>query len=208
VEILDEHGEQVPAGEKGLLCITKPWPSMLRTVWNAPERYESTYFSTVSQNGKPVYFSGDGAYRDEDGYIVITGRVDDVINISGHRVGTAELESVVAGHPAIAEAAVVTKPDEIRGERIVAFVVTNPGSQTDEASLMKEVNQLLRIEISAMVAVSEVYFVPGLPKTRSGKILRRILRTLARSEPFTADISTLENPDIVASIKSILGYSL
>jgi acetyl-CoA synthetase len=208
VEILDEHGEQVPAGEKGLLCITMPWPSMLRTVWNAPERYESTYFSTVSQNGKPVYFSGDGAYHDEDGYIVITGRVDDVINISGHRVGTAELESVVAGHPAIAEAAVVTKPDEIRGERIVAFVVTNPDSQTDEASLMKEVNQLLRTEISAMVTVSEVYFVPGLPKTRSGKILRRILRTLARNEPFTADISTLENPDIVASIKSILGYSL
>jgi acetyl-CoA synthetase len=208
VEILDEHGEQVPTGEKGLLCITKPWPSMLRTVWNAPERYESTYFSTVSKQGVPVYFSGDGAYRDEDGYIVITGRVDDVINISGHRVGTAEVESVVAGHPAIAEAAVVTKPDEIRGERIVAFVVLNPNMSIDETTLTKEANALLRKEISAMVSVSELYFVPGLPKTRSGKILRRILRTLARSEPFTADISTLENPDIVASIKSILGYSL
>lgn len=208
VDILDEHGEQVPVGEKGLLCITKPWPSMLRTVWNAPDRYVSTYFSTVSQNGAPVYFSGDGAFRDEDGYITITGRVDDVINISGHRVGTAELESVVAGHAAIAEAAVVTKPDEIRGERIVAFVVTNPGAEISETTLIKEVNALLRREISAMVSVSELYFVPGLPKTRSGKILRRILRTLARNEPFSADISTLENPDIVASIKSILGYSL
>lgn len=208
VEILDEHGEQVPTGEKGLLCITKPWPSMLRTVWNAPERYESTYFSTVSQNGKPVYFSGDGAYCDEDGYIVITGRVDDVINISGHRVGTAEIESVIAGHSAIAEAAVVTKPDDIRGERIVAFVVTNQTAEIDESVLIKEVNALLRKEISAMVTVSELYFVPGLPKTRSGKILRRILRTLARNEPFTADTSTLENPDVVASIKSILGYSL
>jgi acetyl-CoA synthetase len=178
---------------------------MLRTVWNAPERYESTYFSTVEQAGKPVYFSGDGAYKDEDGYIVITGRVDDVINISGHRVGTAEVESVVAGHPAIAEAAVVTKPDTLRGERIAAFVVLNPGFSPDETTLLKEMNALLRTEISAVVSVSELSFVPGLPKTRSGKILRRILRALARNEPLTADTSTLENPDIVTAIQAILG---
>ena len=203
-EILTEHGEPVPDGEKGLLCITRPWPSMLRTIWNAPERYESTYFSTVTKDGKPVYFSGDGAYRDEHGYIVVTGRVDDVINISGHRVGTAEVESVVAGHPAIAETAVVSQPDELRGERIVAFVVLSPNETVSAVNLTQEVNKLLRKEISAMVAVSEIIVVPGLPKTRSGKILRRILRALARKEPLTADVSTLENPDIVATIESIL----
>lgn len=204
IEILDEHGGEVPTGEKGLLCITRPWPSMLRTVWNASERYVNTYFSTVMKNGKPMYFSGDGAYRDNDGYIIITGRVDDVINISGHRVGTAEIESVVAGHLAIAEAAVVTKPDSIRGERIVAFVVTNPGNQPDTAVLMKELNVLLRKEISAMITISELYGVPGLPKTRSGKILRRILRVLANNEPLTADSSTLEDPSIVSNIQDIL----
>lgn len=203
-EILSEQGEPVPDGEKGLLCITRPWPSMLRTVWNAPERYESTYFSTVKKNGKPVYFSGDGAYRDEHGYIVVTGRVDDVINISGHRVGTAEVESVVAGHPAIAETAVVSQPDELRGERIVAFVVLNPDETVDEPTLMLELNKLLRKEISAMVSISELMVVPGLPKTRSGKILRRILRSLARNEPLTADVSTLENPSVVAEIQAII----
>jgi len=203
-EILSEQGESVPDGEKGLLCITRPWPSMLRTVWNAPERYESTYFSTVKKSGKPVYFSGDGAYRDEHGYIVVTGRVDDVINISGHRVGTAEVESVVASHPAIAESAVVSQPDELRGERIVAFVVLNPDEKADEPTLTLEVNKLLRKEISAMVNVSELMVVPGLPKTRSGKILRRILRSLARNEPLTADISTLENPTVVAEIQAII----
>lgn len=206
-EILDETGETVPDGEKGLLCITKPWPSMLRTVWNAPERYVSTYFSTVKKDGKPVYFSGDGAYRDENGYIVITGRVDDVINISGHRVGTAEVESSVAGHPAIAEVAVVTTPDTLRGEQIVAFAVLNPDFTPENTTLTEELNALLKQDISAMVRISELHVVPGLPKTRSGKILRRILRSLARKEPLTADSSTLENPEIVATIQDILHSS-
>lgn len=202
-EVLDEHGEPVETGKKGLLCITKPWPSMLRTVWNGSGRYKETYFAQVKKNGVPVYFSGDGAYRDEDGYIVITGRVDDVINISGHRVGTAEVESIIASHPAVAEVAVVTRPDELRGEQIVAFVVLRPGETRETAELSMEVNKLLKKEISAMITVSTLVIVPGLPKTRSGKILRRILRSLARNEPLTTDISTLENPDIVTTIQDI-----
>lgn len=200
VEILDERGAPVANGEKGFLCITKPWPSMLRTVWNAPKRYETTYFSTVRAAGTLVYFSGDGAYRDEDGYIIVTGRVDDVISISGHRIGTAEVESVIASHPLVAEAAVVTRVDELRGERIVAFVVHTSAEAPDEITLRESLTALLGREISAMITVSAVYFVPALPKTRSGKVLRRILRSLARNEPVTADVSTLENPAVVETI--------
>lgn len=204
-EILTEDGQPVPHGEKGLLCITKPWPSMLRSVWGSPERYVKTYFSTVKKDGKPVYFSGDGAYVDDDGYIVVTGRVDDVINVSGHRVGTAEIESVVAEHPLVAESGVVSRPDSIRGEQIVAFVVLKTAeSLATDVETLQEVNQLLREKISAMIKVAELVVVPGLPKTRSGKILRRILRSLAVNEPLTADVSTLEDPSVVEKIRAIL----
>lgn len=204
-EILNEDGSLTPKGEKGLLCITRPWPSMLRGVWGSPERYIETYFSKVKKDGKPVYFSGDGAFIDEDGYMIVTGRVDDVINISGHRVGTAEIESVVAEHPLVAESAIVSKPDEIRGEQIVAFVVLkSPDNLPTDVATMKEVNQLLREKIGGMVKVSEMAFVPGLPKTRSGKILRRLLRSLAHNEPLTADVSTLEDPSVVEKIQAIL----
>lgn len=205
VEILTEDGKPVPRGEKGLLCVTKPWPSMLRTVWGDPERYISTYFGKVKKDGKPVYFSGDGAYIDEDGYVVISGRVDDVINVSGHRIGTAEIESVIAEHPLVAESGVVSKPDPLRGEQIVAFVVLNStGTLSTEVAVIAEVNQLLREQISAMIKISEIVFVSGLPKTRSGKILRRILRSLANNEPLTTDISTLEDPEIVSKIQALL----
>lgn len=207
VEILNEDGSPTPRGEKGLLCITRPWPSMLREVWGSPERYVNTYFDPVKKNGKPVYFSGDGAYIDEDGYIIVTGRVDDVINVSGHRIGTAEIESVIADHKLIAESAIVSKPDDIRGEQIVAFIVLGDNDGSASATgIVQEINQMLREKISAMIKVSEIVFVPGLPKTRSGKVLRRILRNIANNEPVTADISTLEDPDIVSQIQSATSF--
>lgn len=203
VEVLNEDGSLTPRGEKGLLCVTRPWPSMLRGVWGSPERYSSTYFDPVKKDRSPVYFSGDGAYIDEDGYIIVTGRVDDVINVSGHRIGTAEIESVIADHKLIAESAIVSKPDDIRGEQIVAFVVLGDSDDSaGAAGIIQEINLMLREKISAMIKISEIVFVPGLPKTRSGKILRRILRNIANNEPITADISTLEDPAIVSQIQS------
>ncbi|PID29985.1 acetyl-coenzyme A synthetase, partial [Candidatus Saccharibacteria bacterium] len=204
VEILEKDGGPTSDGEKGLLCITKPWPSMLRGVWGAPKRYEDTYFKTVFKNGQPVYFSGDGACRDEDGYIVITGRVDDVINTAGHRVGTAEVESAIADHPAVAESGVIGVPDDIRGEKIVAFVVLKNGQDIDETALAAQLNQLLKTHLGPVVQVSQIFVAPGLPKTRSGKILRRILRHIASAEPVTADISTLEDPTIVAALDELV----
>ena len=204
VEVLDEEGSPVPRGEKGLLCITKPWPSMLRTVWGSPERLDS-YFSIMSRTeGDPVYVAGDGAYVDENGYIVVTGRVDDVLNVSGHRVGTAELESVINDHPVITEVGVVSRPDEVTGERIVAFVVAKNDTPVDQLQLMKEVNQLLGEKIGKIIRLSELWLVPGLPKTRSGKIVRRILRSLAKNEPLTTDISTLEDTNVIQKIKSVI----
>lgn len=202
--IIDEDGVAVAPGEKGLLCITKPWPSMLRGIWGDTDgsRYLSTYFATAHlADGTPVYFSGDTAYYDEHGYIVVTGRADDVMNISGHRVGTAEIEAVLSKHPLVAEAGAVSRPDELRGEEIVAFVVLQTPQLPDE--LHGELNALLKQHISAMVKVGYLFPVPGLPKTRSGKIMRRILRSIARNEPVTQDISTLDNPDLVATIEAI-----
>lgn len=204
-EILTEEGKPVTQGEKGLLCITKPWPSMLRSVWGEPARYVETYFSQVKKNGKPVYFSGDGAYLDENGYIIVTGRVDDVINISGHRVGTAEVESAIAAHDSVAECAIVSRPDALRGESIVAFVVSKTTITPTVAVLLEEINDILKQDISAMIKVDVLVYVPGLPKTRSGKILRRILRSMVRGEPLTADFSTLEDPSIVDKIRDAFG---
>lgn len=198
-EVLNERGEVTKAGEKGLLCITEPWPAMLRNIWGSPDRLISTYFSTVKKDGRPVYFSGDGAVRDANGYITITGRVDDVINVSGHRVGTAEVESVVANHQNIAEVAIVSRSDEILGEQIVAFVVIKPESVI--AKLQIEINLLLAEEIGKVVKVEQLVLVTGLPKTRSGKILRRLLRSVARGEEVAADASTLEDPQIIEDIK-------
>ena len=199
-EIIDENGEKMPPEEKGLLCITKPWPSMIRTIWGDPERFVKSYFSTAKKLGEPVYFSGDGAMYDTDGYIWITGRVDDVINVSGHRLGTAEIEAAIKKHPHVAEVAVVGKPDEIKGESIFAYIVLKDDNLAEEIEITKEINDIIKEEIGAIAKVDNFAFVPGLPKTRSGKIMRRILRSIAKGEPITQDTSTLEDPKVVEAI--------
>ncbi|WP_457562139.1 AMP-binding enzyme, partial [Caminibacter pacificus] len=204
-EIIDEEGNRVKPGEKGLLCITKPWPSMIRTIWGDPERFVKSYFSTAKKNGKPVYFSGDGAMYDEDGYIWITGRVDDVINVSGHRLGTAEIEAAIKKHPHVAEVAVVGKPDEITGESIFAYVVLKSTDDLgEEVELVKEINEIISKEIGNIAKVKDIAFVPGLPKTRSGKIMRRILRAIAKGEEIKQDTSTLEDPSVVEAIIAVV----
>lgn len=200
-EIIDEDGEPTPYGEKGFLCITKPWPSMIRTIWGDPERFKKSYFGDCKKDGQPVYFSGDGAMYDDDGYIVITGRTDDVINVSGHRLGTAEIEAVLGHDDNVAEVAVVGRPDEIKGESVFAYIVVKNDIQSD--ALKKELNALIVKEIGPIAKVDNILIVPGLPKTRSGKIMRRLLRTIAKNEEITQDISTLEDPDIISAIEEL-----
>ena len=203
-EVIEPDGTPVKPGEQGLLCITKPWPSMIRTIWGDPERFKKSYFGDAKKNGKPVYFSGDGAVIDEEGYITITGRVDDVINVSGHRMGTAEIEAAIKKHPHVAEVAVVGKPDEIKGESIFAYVVLKDVKDTfgEEAELAREINEVIAREIGNIAKADTIKVVPGLPKTRSGKIMRRILRSIAKGEEIKQDISTLEDPSIVAKIQT------
>ena len=205
-EIIDENGNKMPAEEKGLLCITKPWPSMIRTIWGDPDRFVKSYFGVAKKDGKPVYFSGDGAIYDKDGYIWITGRVDDVINVSGHRLGTAEIEAAIQKHPLVAEVAVVGKPDEITGESIFAYIVlADEENLGEEVELMQEINEIIAMEIGNIAKVKDFAFVPGLPKTRSGKIMRRILRAVAKGEGIKQDTSTLEDPNVVEKIIEIVG---
>jgi acetyl-CoA synthetase len=204
-EIIDEEGNPKGANEKGLLCITKPWPSMIRTIWGDDARFEKSYFGDAKKDGKPVYFSGDGAMYDEDGYIFITGRVDDVINVSGHRMGTAEVEAAMKKHSHIAEVAVVGKPHSIKGEGIFAYVVLKGEDNLgEEVELIKEINKVIAKEIGNIAKCDDIVFVPGLPKTRSGKIMRRILRAIAKDEEITQDISTLEDPSIVGKIQDLV----
>ncbi len=202
-EVIERDGTPTEPGEQGLLCITKPWPSMIRTIWGDPERFKKSYFGDAKKDGKPVYFSGDGAIVDEEGYITITGRVDDVINVSGHRMGTAEIEAAIKKHPHVAEVAVVGKPDDIKGESIFAYIVLKNADDTfgEEAELAKEINQVIAKEIGNIAKCDTIKVVPGLPKTRSGKVMRRILRAIAKGEEIKQDISTLEDPGIVAKIE-------
>ncbi len=199
-EVLDETGQPTAPEETGLLCITKPWPSMIRGIWGDPERFKKSYFGDVTKDGKPVYFSGDGAMVDEEGYITITGRTDDVINVSGHRIGSAEVEASIGNAPFVAESAVIGQPDEIKGESLCAFVILNDGVSMEEADLAEAINNVLKSEIGSFAKCDRFVFVPGLPKTRSGKIMRRILRSVAKGEPITQDITTLEDPSIVEAI--------
>ncbi len=205
-EVINPDGTPVKIGEQGLLCITRPWPSMIRTIWKDPERFKKSYFSDAKKDGKPVYFSGDGAVVDSDGYITVTGRVDDVINVSGHRMGTAEIESAIKKHPHVAEVAVVGKPDEIKGESIFAYIVLKDveDSFAEEVELAKEINEVISREIGNIAKADTIVVVPGLPKTRSGKVMRRILRSLAKGEEIKQDITTLEDPSIVEAIKKAL----
>ncbi len=191
--LLDADGKRIEGVGSGVLCIEEPWPGMMRTLYGAHERFKETYFTTYPG----LYFTGDGCKRDEDGYYWITGRVDDVINVSGHRMGTAEVESALVSHPKVAEAAVVGYPHEIKGQGIYAYVTLNTGEEyTDE--LKKELRSHVRNEIGPIAAPDVVHWAPGLPKTRSGKIMRRILRKIAENEPDKiGDTSTLADPSVV-----------
>jgi len=202
-EIIEADGTPTPVGEKGFMCITKPWPSMIRNIWNDPERFKKAYFGDCKKDGQPVYFTGDGAMMAEDGYITITGRTDDVINVSGHRMGTAEVEAAIAKHDSVAVVAVVGKPHEIKGEGIFAYIVLKDPSEASE-DLKISINKVIKKEIGAIALCDAIAFVPDVPKTRSGKIMRRILRAIAKGEEITQDISTLEDPTIVAKIESIV----
>lgn len=202
-EIIDEEGNKKEVGEKGLLCITKPWPSMIRTIWGDDDRFVKSYFATAKKNGVPVYLAGDAAIYDEDGYITITGRIDDVLNVSGHRLGTAEVESAIKKCDKVAEVAVVGKPDELKGESVFAYVVlkNDEHNTAEELELFKEINAIITKEIGSIAKADSIRFVPGLPKTRSGKIMRRILKAIAKGEEITQDTSTLEDPSIVQRIQ-------
>jgi len=197
-EIVDADGTPLEGACEGNLCILDSWPGQMRTVWGDHERFFQTYFTTY--RGK--YFTGDGCRRDADGYYWITGRVDDVINVSGHRMGTAEVESALVAHAKVAEAAVVGMPHEIKGQGIYAYVTLNVGEEGDD-SLRKELVQWVRHEIGPIATPDAIQFAPGLPKTRSGKIMRRILRKIAEGDTSNlGDTSTLADPGVVDNLVS------
>jgi acetyl-CoA synthetase len=197
--IVDETGNEVPNGQGGVLVIRKPWPSMIRTVWGNPERFRKGYYP--DDLGGTLYLAGDGAIRDADtGYFTITGRVDDVLNVSGHRMGTMEIESALAACPLVAEAAVVGRPDETFGEAIVAFVVLKGPRPTgaDVKRIADELRAWVGKEIGPIAKPKEIRFGDAMPKTRSGKVVRRMLRSVAKGEAIAQDTSTVENPQVIA----------
>jgi acetyl-CoA synthetase len=203
--IVDETGNDVELGKGGILVIKKPWPGMIRTIWGDPDRYRKSYYPDDFQGR--YYLAGDGASRDHEGYFRIMGRIDDVLNVSGHRLGTMEIESaLVANTKLVAEAAVVGRPDELTGESVVAFVVLKGARPTgDEARrIAQELRDWVGKEIGSIAKPKEIRFGDNLPKTRSGKIMRRLLRTLARGEEITQDVSTLENPAILEQLKDAI----
>ncbi|MCG8762735.1 acetate--CoA ligase [Tenacibaculum finnmarkense] len=197
--LMDEKGEEIKGNQvDGRLCIKYPWPSMARTIWGNHQRYKETYFSAF----KDVYFTGDGALRDEVGYYRITGRVDDVIIVSGHNLGTAPIEDAVNEHPAVAESAIVGFPHKVKGNALYGYVILKDvGEGRDHDNLRKEINQIITEHIGPIAKLQKIQFTIGLPKTRSGKIMRRILRKIAHNElDNLGDVSTLLNPEIVQSI--------
>ena len=197
--LMDEEGNPISGNQvQGNLCISYPWPSMARTIWGDHERYYDTYFSQYPNH----YFTGDGAYRDAVGYYRITGRVDDVIIVSGHNLGTAPIEDAINEHPAVAESAVVGFPHEIKGNALYGFIILKEtGKERDRDNLRKEINQTISEQVGPIAKLEKIQFVPGLPKTRSGKIMRRILRKIASGDNSDfGDISTLLNPEIVSQL--------
>ena len=205
IDVVDETGKDAPWGEGGLLVIKKPWPSMIRTIYGDPDRFQSAYFP--EDLGGKYYLAGDGAVRDKvTGNFTIMGRIDDVLNVSGHRLGTMEIESALVANQQVAEAAVVGKPDDIKGETIVAYVVLKGERPTgdDAKAIVNELRTWVGKEIGPIAKPSEIRFGDNLPKTRSGKIMRRLLRSLAKGEEITSDISTLENPAILEQLKEIV----
>ncbi|MEP6819142.1 MAG: acetate--CoA ligase [bacterium] len=196
-DVMTREGKPVGANEGGYLVIKRPWPSMLRTIWGDDERYREQYWSQIEN----IYFAGDGARRDKDGYFWIMGRIDDVINVSGHRLGTAEVESALVSHEAVAEAAVVARPDDLKGSAIVAFV-TLEGSHVASPELNAELRAHVTKEIGALARPDEIRFSDMLPKTRSGKIMRRLLREIATSGTVAGDVTTLEDFSVLEKLRS------
>jgi acetyl-CoA synthetase len=190
------HFEKVPAGSGGLLVVRKPWPAMARTIYGDPDRYQETYWSDVPG----CYFTGDGARQDADGYFWLMGRVDDVINVSGHRLGTMEVESALVAHPKVAEAAVVGRPDDLKGQAIAAFVTLEHGNAPNDA-LKDELRKWVTKEIGALARPDDIRFTEALPKTRSGKIMRRLLRDLATHGEIKGDVTTLEDFTVIAKLR-------
>ncbi len=191
-DVVDNEGKSVEPGSEGYLVVRKPWPSMFRTLWGDPERFEKTYWSQVPA----VYFVGDAARKDEDGYIWVLGRVDDVMNVSGHRLSTAELESSLVRHPSVAEAAVIGMPDELTGQAVVAFVTPIQGIDADDA-LAAELREWVAKEIGKFARPKQIRFSDALPKTRSGKIMRRLLREIVTTQKVSGDITTLEDLSVI-----------
>ena len=205
VDVLDKEGKSVPPGMGGFLVIRKPWPSMARTIFNDDERFKKAYFSEFPGG---IYFTGDGARKDEDGYIWVLGRVDDVLNVSGHRIGTMEVESALVSDPRVAEAAVVGRPDEIKGQALVAFVTLKrqfsqaiSGDHQKGDEMRKELRAHVTKEIGALARPDDIRFSEALPKTRSGKIMRRLLRELATAGLVKGDTTTLEDFSVLASLQ-------
>jgi len=196
-EVLDKEGQPVPRGSGGKLFITRPWPSMLRTIYGDPDRYGKTYFSEIPG----IYFTGDGARVDQDGYLWVMGRVDDVVNVAGHRLGTAEVESALVSEGRVAEAAVVGRPDELKGTSLVAFVTLKKGVEPT-AAIKQALAAHVAKEIGAIARPDEIRFAEGLPKTRSGKIMRRLLRDVAAGRQTTGDTTTLEDLNVLAALRN------
>jgi acetyl-CoA synthetase len=195
-EVVDKQGNPVPANQGGFLVVKRPWPSMMRTIYGDDARFKSTYWS----NYPGVYFTADGARRDEDGYIWVMGRVDDVLNVSGHRLSTMEVESALVNHPKVAEAAVVGRPDDLKGEAICCFVTLKQGSAPGD-QLKAELKKFVADHIGALARPDDVRFADTLPKTRSGKIMRRLLRDIAAGKEGAQDTTTLEDYGVLAKLR-------
>jgi acetyl-CoA synthetase len=194
-EVVDEKGKAVPRNSGGKLVIRKPWPFMLRGLWGDPERYQQVYWTEVPGS----YFTGDGCRQDKDGYFWIVGRIDDVLNVAGHRIGTAEVESAIVSHPKVAEAAVVGRPDALKGQALVAFVTVKGGVKADP-SLREELRNHVAKEIGPVAKPDDIRFAEMLPKTRSGKIMRRLLKQIAGGGEIKGDTTTLEDFSVLAKL--------
>jgi acetyl-CoA synthetase len=195
IEVVDADGNVAEPNKGGFLVIRQPWPGMLRTVYRDPDRYVQNYWARYGS----MYFAGDGARRDPDGYLWVMGRIDDVMNVSGHRIGTMEVESALVGHPLVAEAAVVGRPDELKGEAIAAFVTLKAGNASTK-ELEAELKSWVGKEIGAFAKPDDLRFTEALPKTRSGKIMRRLLRDIAAGRE-TGDTTTLEDYGVLAKLR-------
>ena len=200
IAVLDEKGRDTPAGVKGYLAIRRPWPGMLLTLWGNDEKYREVYWSRYPG----CYYPGDYAMRDADGYLWLLGRADDVLKVAGHRIGTAEVESSIVSHPAVAESAVCGVPDEIKGESIAAFVVLRDGTAEGHGQIRREISETVRNGVGPIAVPGTVHFLSGLPKTRSGKIMRRLLRAMACGQQI-GDVSTLEDGEAVDEVRRTLG---